>query len=159
MTFSLRPSIGNAFPIVQFTRNAQFKMALSWDPPKILSGDTTTFNFKVLDPSQNQTVSGITYDFSVLEGKNGVIYHQVGKTTNSFDGDNIAVPFPANYTGTVTIAFENLKDNSFADSEFTATVSNPEPTPEFPLTALLVFGTVISLTIFLTRLRIFSRYR
>ncbi|HXX06219.1 MAG TPA: hypothetical protein VEJ68_05280, partial [Candidatus Bathyarchaeia archaeon] len=113
MTFSLRPNTENAFPVVQLTRNAQFKVALSWDPPKILAGDTTTFNFKILDPSQNQTVSGITYDFSVLEGKNGVIYHQVGKTTSSPSGDNIAVPFPSNYTGAVTIAFENLKDNSF----------------------------------------------
>jgi len=153
MTFALRPSTGNGFPIVQFTRNAQFKVALSWDPPKIIAGTTTTFNFKILDPSQNQTVSNITYDFSVLEGKNGVIYHQVGKTTNSVDGDNIAVPVPSNYTGSITIAFENLKDNSFADSEFTATVSNPEPVPEFPVATIVVFATIISLSVTLSRLR------
>ncbi|MGI0073760.1 MAG: hypothetical protein ACREA3_08110 [Nitrosotalea sp.] len=158
MTFSLRPSTENTFPVVQFTRNAQFKVALSWDPPKILAGSDTTFNFKVLDPYQsNQTVIDITYDFSVLEGKNGVIYHQIGKTTNSFGGDNIDVPFPSNYTGAITIAFENLKDNSFADSEFSATVSNPEPTPEFPFTVLIVFAAIISLTITLTRLRVFNR--
>ena len=157
MTFSLRPSTENAFPVVQFTRNAQFKVALSWNPTKIFAGSDTTFNFKVLDPYQNQTASGITYDFSVLEGKNGVIYHQVGKTTNSFDGDNIEVPFPSNYTGAITIAFENLKDNSFADTEFSATVSNPEPTPEFPYTALIVFAVISSLTITLTRFCVSSR--
>lgn len=157
MTFSLKPSTENGFPIVQLTRNAQFKVALSWDPPKILAGTTTTFNFKVLDPSQNQTVGDITYDFSVLEGKNGVIYHQVGKTTNSFGGDNISVPFPSNYTGAITIAFENLKDNSFADSEFSSTVSNPEPTPEFPFTTIIVFATIISLSVTLSRLHVFNK--
>ncbi len=152
MTFSLRPSTENAFPVVQYTRNAQFKVALSWDPPKILTGSTTIFNFKIMDPYQsNKTVSDITYDFSVLEGKNGVIYHQVGKTSNADTGDNIDVPFPSNYTGAITIAFENLKDNSFADSEFSATVSNPEPAPEFPFTIFIVFAVIISLTIMLTR--------
>jgi len=157
MAFSLRPSTENEFPVVQFTRNAQFKVALSWDPPKILEGSDAIFNFKVLDPYQNQSASGITYDFSVLEGKNGVIYHQVGKTTDSIDGDNIDVQFPSNYTGGITIAFENLKDNSFADTEFSATVSNPEPTPEFPFTAIIVFATIISLSVTLSRLRVFNK--
>jgi hypothetical protein len=158
MTFSLRPSVENAFPVVQFTRNAQFKVALSWDPPKILDGSTTTFNFKVMDPYlMNKTVGDITYDFSVLEGKNGVIYHQVGKTSNSDSGNNIEVRFPTDYTGSITIAFENLKENSFADAEFTATVSNPESVPEFPFTVLIAFAAVISLGIVLTRLAIFNR--
>jgi len=116
--FSLRPSTENAFPIVQFTRNSQFKVALSWDPPKILAGSTTRFNFKVMDPYlMNQTVSDITYDFSVLEGKNGVIFHQVGKTSGSSDGNNIDVTFPIDYTGSITLAFENLKDRIYSYCE------------------------------------------
>jgi hypothetical protein len=156
MAFSLRPSTENGFPVVQFTRNAQFKVALSWDPPKILAGSTTTFNFKVMDPYlMNKTVGDITYDFSVLEGKNGTMYHQVGKTSSSDSGNNITVPFPAGYTGSITVAFENLKDNSFADTEFTATVSNPEPVPEFPF-AIIVLAIIISLSISLTRFRTFK---
>jgi hypothetical protein len=157
MVFSLKPSTENTFPIVQFTRNSQFKVALSWDPPKILAGSTARFNFKVIDPSlMNQTVSDIIYDFSVLEGKNGVIFHQVGKTTSSNDGNDIDVSFPLNYTGTATIAFENLKDSSFADTEFTATVSNPEPVPEFPVAPFIVLSVIISLVISLTRFCIFK---
>lgn len=159
MTFSLKPSTENSFPIVQYTRNAQFKVALRWDPPKILAGSTTRFNFIVMDPYlMNKTVGDITYDLSVLEGKEGVIYHEVGKTTPSNDGNNIDVAFPQDYTGTITIAFENLKDNSFADAEFTATVSKPESTPEFPLTTVFTLAAIFGLSILLTKMNLFKRF-
>ena len=67
MDYSLTPSNETGFPIVQFTRNAQFKISLSWDPPKITPGSDTKFNFKVLDPYLiNQTVSNVGYDFSII---------------------------------------------------------------------------------------------
>lgn len=162
MNFALRPSADNAFPIIQFTRNAQYKIALSWDPPKITPGTTTQFNFKVMDPyTANKTVSSIPYDFSVIEGENGAIYHQVGRTSGSDMGDNISVPFPSNYTGSVTIAFENLNDSSFASTEFPATVSlqsavtssstNQSTVPEFPLAAFVVLASMFMLMIYVTK--------
>ncbi|MDE1829288.1 MAG: hypothetical protein KGI25_03090 [Thaumarchaeota archaeon] len=170
MAFSLKPSDENKFPVVQFTRNAQYKIALSWNPPKILAGSTTEFNFKILDPyAANKTVGSIPYDFSVLEGSNGVIYHEVGRTTNSDSGNNINVSFPSNYTGSITIAFENLNDSSFASTEFPATVSNPatdnSPTtasaqttvPEFPFASLAVLVVVFGLMISFTKVRLFQR--
>jgi hypothetical protein len=163
MNFAMKPSDENAFPVVQFTRNAQYKIALSWDPPKILAGSTAQFNFKVLDPyAMNQTVSPISYDFSVLEGKNGVIYHQIGKTTDSSYGDNINVAFPSNYTGAITIAFEDLNGSSFSATEFPATVSNPDTAtsqstvPEFPLTTFAVLATMFGLVVSLSRIGLFK---
>jgi hypothetical protein len=159
MNFALRPSNDNIFPVVQFTRNAQYKIALSWDPPKILAGSTTQFNFKVLDPFvMNTTVSPISYDFSILEGENGVIYHQIGRTTDTSYGDNINVAFPSNYTGSVTIAFEDLNGSSFSATEFPATVSNPAMTtnqstvPEFPLTTFVVLATMFGLIVSLSKM-------
>ncbi|MDE1762882.1 MAG: hypothetical protein KGH88_01375 [Thaumarchaeota archaeon] len=157
MTFSLKPSSDNAFPVIQFTRNAQYKIALSWDPPVILPGATTQFSFRIMDPyTANKTVGSIQYDFSVLEGKNGVIFHQLGKTASSDDDDAISVPFPSNYTGAITIAFENLNGSSFASTEFPATVSsqstgNPSAVPEFPLASLAILAAVFGFVIFFTK--------
>lgn len=163
MNFALKPSDENIFPIVQFTRNAQYKIALSWNPEKILEGNITQFNFKILDPyTANKTVSPISYDFSVLEGKNGVIYHQIGKTTDSSDGDNINVAFPSNYTGSITIAFENLNGSSFSATEFPATVNSPDTAtnqstvPEFPLTAFTILATMFGLAILLSKTSLFK---
>ena len=169
MNFSIIPSNENAFPIVQFTRNAQYKIALSWNPTAIHAGSTTQFNFKVLDPfTANKTVSPIPYDFSVLEGSNGVIYHQVGRTASSDNGDTINVSFPSNYTGAATIAFENLNDSSFASTEFPATVSNPSSgialpaagnqstVPEFPFAPVTVFAAVFGFIIALGKGRLFQ---
>lgn len=162
MNFALKPSDENEFPVIQFTRNAQYKIALSWDPPKILAGSTAQFNFKVLDPyTANQTVSPISYDFSVLEGKNGVIYHQIGKTTDTSYGDNINVAFPSNYTGAITVAFEDLNGSSFSATEFPATVSIPDTTsqstvPEFPLTTFVVLAIMFVLAISLSKMSLFK---
>jgi hypothetical protein len=162
MSFAIKPSDTNTFPIVQFTRNAQYKIALRWNPSKILTGSATQFNFKILDPfTVNETVSPISYDFSVLEGKGGVIYHQVGKTTDSSHGNNINVIFPTNYTGPITIAFKNLNGSSFSSTEFPATVShgiitNQSAVPEFPFTVFWILVTVFALSVSLSKLDLFK---
>lgn len=118
----------------------------------------------------NKTVTSMPYDFSVLEGNNGVIYHQVGRTSSSVAGDNIDVSFPSNYTGSVTIAFENLNDSSFASTEFPATVSSPSTdnavpaasisapaVPEFPFASLAVLVAMFVLMIPLSKFRVFHK--
>ncbi|MGC1709876.1 MAG: hypothetical protein WA799_08775, partial [Nitrosotalea sp.] len=131
--------------------------------PKILAGSTTQFNFKVLDPyAMNITVSPISYDFSVLEGENGAIYHQIGKTTDSSYGDNINVAFPSNYTGSITIAFEDLNGSSFSATEFPATVNSQNmatsqsTVPEFPLTTFVVLGAMLGLVVSLSKMSLFK---
>jgi hypothetical protein len=148
MDFSLSPSDTTSFPIIQYTRNAQYKMSLSWDPPKILAGSTTRFSFQVLDPYLiNKTVGSTDYDFSIIAGKNGLIFHKSGTTNNGDSANMIDVQFPSNYTGPITIAFENINGNSFADSEFSGVVSNPVITPEFPTGTLLIIAIIFSFTI------------
>ena len=153
MDFSLSPSNTTSFPIIQYTRNAQYKMSLSWDPPKILPSSTTRFSFQVLDPYLiNKTVDSIDYDFSIIAGKNGVIFHKSGTTDNDGKMNVIDAQFPSNYTGPITIAFENLNGNSFADSEFSGVVSNPIVVPEFPIGALLIIAITFSTTIIFSKL-------
>lgn len=153
MDFALSPSNTTSFPIIQYTRNAQYKMSLSWDPPKILPGSTTRFSFQVLDPYLvNKTVDSIDYDFSIIAGKNGVIFHKSDTTDNNGKINTIDVSFPSNYTGPITIAFENLNGNSFADSEFSGIVSAPTVVPEFPTGALLIIAIIFSTIIVFPKL-------
>src|SRR5437867_4474755 len=135
MIFSLKPNNENPFPIIQFTSNAQFKVSLSWAPPQITAGSTTKFKFQILDPYLiNATAGAVSYDFSVIEGNNGVIFHHSGMTSNSTGGDDIDVPFPSNYAGPITVAFENLSGNSFASAEFASVVVEPVANaPKFPV--------------------------
>ncbi len=155
MDFTLSPSNETAFPITQYTRNAQYKVSLSWDPPKILAGQTTKFSFQILDPYLvNKTVDSIGYDFSIIAGKNGLMFHQSGTTNSDGSPNTVNVNFPDNYTGPITIGFENLNGNSFSDSEISGTVSKPHIVPEFPAGALIITGTMFSLIITLSR---FSR--
>lgn len=163
MDFALHPSNETRFPIVQFTKNAQYKVDLSWYPAVILPGATERFNFRVVDPfTVNSTVPPIPYDFSVLSGGNRIIYHKTGRTAESPSGNNLSVDFPSNYTGPITIAFENLNGSSFASTEFQTTVSLPpaagssprqvagSAVPEFPggslvaLTGLAILAIILS---------------
>ena len=153
MDYTLSPSNATSFPIIQFTRNAQYKVSLSWDPPKILPGSTTKFTFQVLDPYLvNKTVDSIDYDFSIIEGKNGAIFHKSGTTDSNGNMNTIDVPFPSNYTGPITIAFENLNGNSFADSEYSGIVSRPLVVPEFPISTLLIISITFSMIILFPKL-------
>jgi len=154
--YSISPSNETGFPIVQFTRNAQFKVSLSWDPPKIIAGSNTSFFFKILDPYLiNQTAGVVDYDFSII-ANHKPIFQKSGVTSDSDTDNTIIVPIPTNATGPITIAFENLKGNSFAGAEFTSVVSNPSHVPEFPFSLMIIlfvmFVVVISFSK-LTKLR------
>lgn len=152
MDFSLAPSNQTAFPIIQYTRNAQYKVSLSWDPPKITTGHAARFSFQIFDPYLiNKTVDSTGYDFSVIEGKNGLIYHKSGTTSNDGSPNNVDVNFPDNYTGPITIGFENVNGNSFADAEFSGIVSRPHIVPEFPTGAVLAIAAVFSMSLAIVR--------
>jgi hypothetical protein len=152
MDFKLFPSNETGFPIVEYTRNAQYKVSLSWDPPKIMPDTTTRFSFQILDPYLiNKTADSMSYDFSIIAGRSGSIFHQSGVTTQDGKPNTIDVKFPSNYTGPITIAFENLNANSFADSEFSGVVSKIPKIPEFPAGSILVIVITFSFIIALKR--------
>lgn len=158
MDYSLMPSNETGFPIVQFTRNAQFKINLSWDPPKITAGSDTKFNFKILDPYLvNQTVSDVGYDFSLI-ANHKTIFQKSGVTSDSDTGNIIATHIPANATGPITISFENIKGNSFAGAEMSSVISSSIRVPEFPFSSLLVLLIIFTTVILFMKLRQFSSF-
>jgi hypothetical protein len=132
MTFSIRPNEKNPVPIVQFTRNGEYKISHVWDPQKIVVGSTVRFNFDVLDPHLiNKTLEDVSYEFSVIEGKDRSIYHETGKSYEFGQENTIDVKFPYDYFGPVTIEFRNLGGNSSAYAEFYSAVRNYTTVPEF----------------------------
>jgi hypothetical protein len=152
MDFTLSPSNQTAFPIIQYTRNAQYKVGLSWDPPQIMAGHTTKLSFQVFDPYiVNKTVGSIPYDFSAIEGKNGLVYHKSGTTNSDGTPSTIDMNIPDNYTGPITLGFENLNGNSFADAEFTGIVSRPAIVPEFPSGVIMISIVVFTAALILPR--------
>ena len=154
MDYSLSPSNETGFPIVEFTRNAQFKISLSWDPPKITSGSDTKFNFKILDPYLiNQTISDVGYDFSLIVNHK-TIFQKSGVTSDSDTGNTITAHIPTNATGPITISFENIKGNSFAGAQMSSVISNPIRVPEFS-TSLIVLVITFSTIILFSKLRQF----
>jgi hypothetical protein len=158
MDYSLMPSNETGFPIVQFTRNAQFKISLSWDPPKITAGSDTKFNFKILDPYLiNQTVSDVGYDFSLI-ANHRAIFQKSGVTSDSDTGNTITAHIPANATGPITISFENIKGNSFAGAEMSSVISNSILVPEFPISSLVVLLMIFVVVVSFSRLKKFKIY-
>ena len=149
MNFTLSPSNETAFPIIQYARNALYKISLSWDPIKILAGHTTKFSFQILDPYlENKTIDlSMSYDFSIT-GKNEVIFHKRGTTVNGGGMNAVDVNFPTNYIGPITVGFENLNGNSFTGSEFSGFVSDPHVIPEFSLVSPILLTGVVFMTIF-----------
>jgi len=159
MDYSLSPSNETGFPIVQFTRNAQFKISLNWDPPKIISGSDTKFNFKILDPYLiNQTVSDVGYDFSLI-ANHKIIFQKSGVTSET--GNNtITAHIPENATGPITISFENIKGNSFAGAQMSSVISNPIRVPEFPINSLIILPIMFVVVIsFLKLLRLGTKLK
>lgn len=153
MDFAISPSNQTAFPIMQYTRNAQYKVSLSWDPPKITAGQQAKFSFQVFDPYMvNKTAGAMDYDLSIIAGKNGLVYHHAGTTNSDGVPSTVDVNFPGNYTGPITIGFENLNGNSFADAEFSGIVSKPVIVPEFPTSTLVIVIAVFSIGIIITRI-------
>jgi hypothetical protein len=135
MEFILKPSNENNFPITAYTRNGQYKINLSWNPPTIVSGSNTEFSFDVKDPYllNNKTVS-VNYDFAILQNDH-MIFKKSGITSESPYASNVIdVIIPQNITGPITIKFENMGDNSYASAEFLAVADRAiTPAPTFPV--------------------------
>lgn len=81
------------------------------------------------------------------------MFHKSGTTNNDDTPNTVDVNFPENYSGPITIGFENLNGNSFADSEISGIVSKPRIVPEFPTGSLIMITAIFSLVIILPRLR------
>jgi hypothetical protein len=131
--FVIKPSDKPGFPLSAYTRNAQYKVELSWDPLIITSSSKAKFVFGIRDPYliTNKMVS-TSYDFVIVSGDNE-IFRQSGITKENAM-EEIEVSFPDNVTSPVLIKFENLGGNNLASVEFLSVIKNISAVqPKFPI--------------------------
>lgn len=153
MDYTVTPSQETGFPLVYYTRNAQYEISLSWYPPKIVAGSDTKFYFKVLDPYLNQSAVHTSYDFSLITNHK-IIFEQTGVTASSQKENNtIDLVMPSNYTGPLSINFESLDGNSFAGVEF-ASIISPATIPEFPVASITILGIGLMLLLLHNKIKV-----
>jgi len=99
----------------------------------------------------------VDYDFSII-ANHKPIFQKSGVTSDSNTDNTITVPIPANATGPITIAFENLKGSSFAGAEFTSVISKPSLVPEFPFSLMIILLITFTTVILFSKLRQFSSF-
>ena len=131
MEFTIQPSGESNTSISVYTRNAQYKVDLGWDPPTILAGSTTKFFFDVKDPYliTNKTLF-VSYDFTIVQN-NEEIFRISGTTHN--EKNVIDVTLPTDVSGPIRIKLDNLGGNSLADAEFLSTVNPIDKSQTFPI--------------------------
>ncbi len=132
MKFTIQPSSESNTSISVYTRNAQYKVNLGWDPPIILAGSTTKLLFDVKDPYliTNKTQS-VSYDFTIVQNEQE-IFRKSGTTLDD-EKTVIDVTFPADVSGPIRIKLDNLGGNSLADAEFLSTVNPIDKSQTFPI--------------------------
>ncbi len=150
MEFALKPSAEIGFPLTVLTRNAQYKVSLSWDPPNLVSGSKTKFSFDFRDTYliTNKTVP-VSYEFSVLQNDRVILNHNSTTGQSGLPGDTIDALIPDDVSGPIRIKFDNLGGNRYADAEFLSVV-----VPEFPVGLLPVLFVALVTMMVLVRLKI-----
>jgi len=119
MDFSVMPSADN-LPLTTMTENAQFKINLSWEPPSIKSGSTTTFYYEILDAFYVDRQVSVNHDLSIFHdgeeiGQASIVSADMGFSTIEFD-------VPDYVSGVMTLQFENLNGSDLADAVFPVVV-------------------------------------
>ena len=132
MEFTIQPSTESNTSISVYTRNAQYKVTLGWDPPAIMASSATKFFFDVKDPYliTNKALS-IIYDFTIIQNDQEIF--RTSGTTLADEKNVIDVIFPADVSGPMRIKLDNLGGNSLADAEFLSTVNPIVKSETFPI--------------------------
>lgn len=142
MKFKLVASDEIKFPLSAKTKNEQFQVDLSWDPPVIQPNQQTKFIFTIRDPTTLETKQNSVYDFVLLQ--NGKEIHRTsGKAV--IGGDFEDYIFSEDQAGPIIIRFEKIAGTS-ESTQFTIVVA-----PEFGPLVILIFLLTMSFMIILKR--------
>jgi len=140
--FKLVASDEIKFPLTAKTKNEQFQVDLSWDPPVIQPDQKTKFIFTIRDPTTLATKQNSVYDFVIFQnGKE--IHRDSGKAV--IGGGFEDFTFTEDQTGPIIIRFEKIAGTS-ASTQFALVV-----VPEFGPLAILILILTMSFIIILRR--------
>jgi len=138
MQFSMTPSKEEKFPLTAFTRNAQYKVGLSWEPSPIKAGETTRFFIDIIEPYTPKIPGSTTYDFVLKQNDKEILRKtssgQINAPTKTNFQDYVFAP---ENIGPIIVLIENMNGNNLATVDF-VTVVKPadEDKPKFPIRIL-----------------------
>ena len=142
MKFTLKTSSESQFPMTAYTKDEQFRVDLSWEPPEIEPDVETNFIFTIRDGATGDPLRKSDYEFVILQS--GVEVHRAnGEAT--VGGGFEKYTFSEEQTGPTIIRFENIRGTG-TETEFGMVV-----VPEFGSIALMILAVSIISVIVLSR--------
>ena len=140
--FTLSTSQESQFPMTAFTRDEQFQIDLSWEPPEIVPGQDTTFVFTIRDGVTAEPLRRSTYDFVIVQSGNEI--HRISGDA-AVGGGFEKFSFSEEQTGPTIVKFENIRGTGL-ETEFGFVV-----VPEFGTIAILILVIAVSCGVIFSR--------
>jgi hypothetical protein len=116
MKFHLSAKSDKIF-LVDVTDNVQYRIVLTTDPARVVSGQDASILFQIYDVFLQNKLVAVDYNFSIRsDGK--TLYTKSGKSSDVMDvWDEIRFSIPANVSNIMTVHFDNLGGNGFANAQ------------------------------------------
>lgn len=137
-------------PLKKSTVTSRYQIEVDWNPAEIMPGQETTFTMSFFD-NQGFPVENVGYDFVVTDSDGNTI----AEDTNALARLGVAeqkVTFESGGGKTILVTVNSVSGvdtGAFVESaDFNIVV-----VPEFPVSALIVAGAVISLVVLVTRFK------
>ena len=120
-------------PFSSVTHGGRYRINLSWEPEKIVSGSETKFFIEILDIYTKDKPVPTDYHFTVLYGDEEIFHKSDISTDPATKTTELDFLVPEDISGPITIRFENLGGGIFSNLDFPAIVyeSNSTQIPDW----------------------------
>jgi hypothetical protein len=120
-------------PFSSVTHGGRYRINLSWEPEKIVSGTETKFFIEILDIYTKNKSVPTDYHFTVLYGDEEIFHKSDISTDPETKTTELDFLVPEDISGPITIRFENLGGGIFSNLDFPAIVyeSNSTQIPDW----------------------------
>ena len=120
-------------PFSSLTQGGRYRINLSWEPEKIVSGSETKFFIEILDIYTKDKPVPTDYHFTVLYGDEEIFHKSDISTDPATKTTELDFLVPEDISGPITIRFENLGGGIFSNLDFPAIVyeSNSTQIPDW----------------------------
>jgi hypothetical protein len=120
-------------PFSSLTSGGRYRINLSWEPEKIVSGSETKFFIEILDIYTKDKPVPTDYHFTVLYGDEEIFHKSDISTDPATKTTELDFLVPEDISGPITIRFENLGGGIFSNLDFPAIVyeSNSTQIPDW----------------------------
>ncbi len=118
-------------PFSSLTSGGRYRINLSWEPEKIVTGSETKFFIEILDIYTKDKPIPTDYHFTVLYGDEEIFHKSDLATDPETKTTQLDFLVPDDVSGPITIRFENLGGGIFSNLDFPAIVFESD-SPQIP---------------------------